>query len=152
MPRTARAREVDTSAEWPVRYEAGQAQARSTLRRYGMLDDRVVFVPGYFNESLRSAPAEKYSVIHIDGDAYDSVVDALDALYPKLSIGGHVVIDDFHLPGVRAAVRDYRRRHEITETLLPVPTDHVTTCATDWSVGGALTVHPLTVAYWTRKE
>lgn len=151
MPRTERGRSVDTSAEWPERYRAGQTQARSTLRRYGLLDDRIVFVPGYFNETLRSAPAERYSLIHIDADAYDSVLDALDALYPKLSVGGHVVIDDFHLPGVRAAVRDYRRRHDVTEPILPVPSDHVTACATDWSIGGALTVHPLTVAYWTRK-
>ena len=64
--------------------------------------------------------------------------------------GGHIVIDDFHLPGVRAAVRDFRTRHEVSEPLLPVPMDHVTACATEWEVGGALTIHPLTVAYWTR--
>ena len=50
----------------------------------------------------------------------------------------------------RAAVADYRRTHHVTEALLPVPPDHVTACATDWAYGGALTVHPLTVAYWTR--
>ena len=78
------------------------------------------------------------------------MLDALEGSYSKLSSGGHIVIDDFHLPGVRAAVRDFRTRHEVSEPLLPVPMDHVTACATEWEVGGALTIHPLTVAYWTR--
>ena len=150
LPRSAKGKQIDTSAQWPVRYAAGIATAKSTLRRYGVLDERVVFVPGYFNESLRTAPSKRYSLIHIDADAYDSVLDALEGSYSKLSSGGHIVIDDFHLPGVRAAVRDFRTRHEVSEPLLPVPMDHVTACATEWEVGGALTIHPLTVAYWTR--
>ena len=150
MPRSSRGKSIDTSAEWPVRYAAGQAQTRSTLRRYGLLDERVVFVPGYFNESLPSAPATAFSFIHIDADAYDSVLDALNGLYSKLTVGGHVVIDDFHLPGVRAAVRDFRQAQNITDPILPVPSDHVTACATDWGSSGTLTIHPLTVAYWTR--
>ncbi len=60
-----------------------------------------------------------------------------------------MIVDDFHLPGVRAAVGDYRARHRLREPLLPVPPDHVTACATDWTVSGHLTIHPLTVAYWT---
>jgi O-methyltransferase len=48
-------------------------QAKSTLRRYGMLDERIVFVPGYFNESLAAAPSRAFALIHIDADAYDSV-------------------------------------------------------------------------------
>ena len=152
MPRSDEGKRIDTSAAWPERYAAGQAQARSTLRRHGLLDERVVFVPGYFNESLRHVDASSYALIHIDADAYDSVLDALDALYPKLALGGHVVIDDFHLPGVRAACRDFRRAHNVTEPILPVPSDHVTTCATDWTVTESLTVHPLTVGYWTRRS
>ena len=152
MPRSAKGRQIDTSAAWPERYVAGQAAARSTLRRYGLLDARVVFVPGYFNVSLRAAPADVYSLIHIDADAYDSVLDALEASYPKLARGGYVVVDDFHLPGVRAACRDFRKRHNVTAPILPVPTDHITTCEVDWAEGGAFTVHPLTVGYWMRGE
>ena len=71
QPRTERAKGIDSTATWPdeYRYSAGQARARSTLRRYGMLDDRVVFVPGYFNESLPTAPTRRLALIHIDADA-----------------------------------------------------------------------------------
>ena len=152
LPRTARGRALDTSASWPERYVAGEAQARSTMRRYGMLDERVLFLRGLFNETLGKAPSKAFALIHIDADAYDSVLDALRALYPRLSSGGHVVVDDFHLPGVRAAVREFRRAHDVSEPLLPVPSDHVTTCTPDWTLDEALTVHPLHTVYWTRTK
>jgi hypothetical protein len=265
-PRTARGLNVDGpgvahgTANWPERYSAGQARVRSTFRRYGLWDERVVLIPGFFNVSLPSyfngAPLGRHAsklacglgepasricmcsvrdvardtfalstnsyveythslptyqlacllttclgslaLIHIDADAYESVLDALYALYPRLSLwetaaqsqsllwpdrppaltrppvpapdqaqgglqprpasaslgqladmfwfvgptpvslafhihstyirrlspGGHVIIDDFHLPAVRTAVHEYREAHGVSqaeEPLLPVP-------------------------------
>ena len=154
QPRSQQGKAVDSTAQWPeqYRYAAGQALARSTLRRYGLLDAKVELVPGYFNVSLPALTTSALALIHIDADAYDSVADALEALYPRLSPGGYVVIDDWHLPGVRAAVLGFRARAHVSEPLLPAPSDHVTTCSPDWSVPDALTVHPLTVVYWKRDE
>ena len=45
-----------------------------------------------------------------------------------------------------------RLRCPATAPILPVPTDHITTCEVDWAEGGAFTVHPLTVGYWMRGE
>jgi hypothetical protein len=59
-PRTARGLNVDGpgvahgTANWPERYSAGQARVRSTFRRYGLWDERVVLIPGFFNVSLPS--------------------------------------------------------------------------------------------------
>ena len=156
QPRTERGKQLDTSAAWPseFRYSASEREARSTLRRYGFepeADERIEFLPGYFNESLPMAPTPHgLALVHIDADAYDSVLDALRGTWGRVSPGGYVVIDDFHLPGVRAAVLDFRREAGIAEPLLPVPSDHVTTCAPAWDVPDVLTVHPLTVAYWAR--
>ena len=155
MPRTERAKAIDTTAEWegPYRYVVGLEAAKSTLRRYGMLDERVTFVEGYFNETLGDMPAEALALIHIDADAYDSVHDALVGAYDRLSPGGHVVIDDWHLPGVRAAVHDFRAARYATGAappLLPVPVDHVTSCAPQWGTPQALTIHRLSVAWWTK--
>ena len=53
--------------------------------------------------------------------AYQSTIEALDALYPKLAPGGYCIVDDFGaIPACRQAVEDYRARHAITEPLLPV--------------------------------
>ena len=164
QPRTARGLRIDGpdvahgSAAWPERYAAGQAQVRSTFRRYGLLDERVVLVPGFFNVSLVHAPVAnaKLALVHIDADAYESVLDALDALHPRLAPGGHMIIDDYHLPGVRQAVHEYRERHSVRAPIWPVPTDYVTTCAR--VTGGGhhpltdFQVEPLTAVYWTNAK
>ena len=141
------------SADSYLRTDRVLEAAKSTLRRYGMLDERVTFVEGYFNETLGDMPAEALALIHIDADAYDSVHDALVGAYDRLSPGGHVVIDDWHLPGVRAAVHDFRAARYATGAappLLPVPVDHVTSCAPSWGTPQALTIHRLSVAWWTK--
>ena len=93
-PRTSRGLRVDGpgvahgSANWPERYAAGQAQVRSTFRRYGLWDERVVLIPGFFNVSLAGMPLGRLALIHVDADAYESVLDALRPLYPRLAPGG----------------------------------------------------------------
>jgi hypothetical protein len=44
-------------------------------------------------------------------------MESFEYLYPKLSIGGYVIIDDYGVPFCRAAVEDYRRQHGIKEPL-----------------------------------
>ncbi|MFZ6773928.1 TylF/MycF family methyltransferase [Undibacterium sp. SXout7W] len=89
----------------------------NNFRRYGLLDDKVVFLQGWFKDTLPSAPIEKLSVLRLDGDMYESTMDALIHLYPKLSSGGFCIIDDYALPACRAAVNDFRAEHGITSTL-----------------------------------
>lgn len=121
----------DDTQTWEERYVSSMERVQSTFRRYGLLDSYVKFIPGFFNESLPGAPLGSLAVVHIDADSYDSVLDALKGLYPKLSEGGYLVIDDYHLAGVRTAVREYRTAQHIAEPLLPVPTDYVSTCRAD---------------------
>ena len=95
-----------------------------SFSKYGLLDSNVIFVKGFFNESM--APLSKhidnlsimvsitfYEVMRfnvvellltspnttifyqrLDGDMYESTVDVLYNLYDKLSIGGYVIMDD----------------------------------------------------------
>lgn len=89
-------------------------EVQENFRRYGMLDDQVKFLEGWFADSLPGAPVEKLAVLRLDGDLYQSQRDALAYLYPKLSPGGYVIIDDAHLAGCARAVREYRDAHGIT--------------------------------------
>ena len=93
-------------------------QARRNFALYGMLDDQVRFLPGFFQDSLPDAPVSQLAVLRLDGDLYKSQTDALTYLYPKLSPGGFVIIDDTHLPECSRAVRDYRQAHGISEPML----------------------------------
>jgi hypothetical protein len=81
---------------------------RERFARYGLLDDQVKFLPGWFSETLPAAPIERLALLRLDGDFYDATHDALRALYPKLSPGGWVIVDDYgSFSECRQAVHDY---------------------------------------------
>lgn len=91
-----------------------QREVANNFRRYGLLDHQVVFLNGWFKDTLPNAPIKLLSLMRLDGDMYSSTLDALQNLYPKLSVGGFCIIDDYSLPACRSAVEDYRGRHGIT--------------------------------------
>lgn len=94
---------------------------RENFRKYDLLDDRVVFLKGWFKDTLPTIPKDqKFAIIRLDGDMYESTMDALVHLYPKLSKGGYCVIDDYHLSGCKKAVDDYREKHWITDHIIPI--------------------------------
>ena len=96
---------------------------RENFRRYGLLDDQVVFLEGWFRNTLPALRDERWALIRLDGDMYESTMDALASLYPRLSPGGFVIVDDGALPACRKAVDDFRRHHAITDPI----------CSIDWT-------------------
>lgn len=96
-----------------------QATVEANFRRYGLLDDRVKFLPGFFKDSL-PGPVRELALLRVDADMYESTTQALDFMYPKLAYGGYVIIDDYrNIPNCHQAVNDFRTRHEITEKIEP---------------------------------
>jgi O-methyltransferase/8-demethyl-8-(2,3-dimethoxy-alpha-L-rhamnosyl)tetracenomycin-C 4'-O-methyltransferase len=86
-------------------------QVQANFARYGLCDEQVIFVKGFFQDTLPSLDAGPFALIRLDGDLYESTYVALDALYPKLSPGGFIILDDYKLiPSVQAAALDYRTR------------------------------------------
>lgn len=93
------------------------------FRRYDLLDDRVRFLKGWFSETLPNAPVEKLAILRLDGDLYESTMDALWNLYSKVSPGGFVIVDDYlALPQCKEAVDEFRAANGITEELIPIDT------------------------------
>ena len=91
---------------------------RRNFARYDLLDDQVVFVKGWFRDTLPGLAADRFALIRLDGDLYESTMDALVNLYDKVSPGGFVIIDDFNaLQACNDAVEDFRRQRGITSTL-----------------------------------
>jgi O-methyltransferase len=88
---------------------------RENFARYGMLDEQVVFLEGWFRDTLPVAPIDKLAILRLDGDMYESTMDALAALYDKVSQGGFVIVDDYGVyPSCRAAIEDFRAARGIT--------------------------------------
>jgi O-methyltransferase len=79
--------------------------------------------PGLFPETTRDLRSEKFAFAHIDADIYDSVFAACEFFYPRLSLGGVAVFDDYGFatcPGAKRAVDEFFSR--IPEQPLYLPT------------------------------
>lgn len=96
-------------------------EVKNNFKKYNMLDDQVVFLKGFFRDTLAAAPIERLAIMRLDGDMYESTIQAL-ALYDKLSVGGYVIIDDYALPNCRTAVDHFREARGISEPVEPIDT------------------------------
>lgn len=106
-------------SHWTARVLAvSRKDVEANFKRYGLLDGQVRFLEGWFKDTLPSAPIEELAIVRLDGDMYESTMDGLRDLYPKLSVGGHLIVDDYGaIPACRQAVEDYRAEFGITEEL-----------------------------------
>lgn len=91
---------------------------KANFRRFDLLDDQVRFLKGWFRDTMRVAPIEQLALLRLDGDMYESTIQVLESLYPKLAPGGYIIVDDYGaVDGCRQAVDDYREREGIREEL-----------------------------------
>ncbi len=98
-----------------------ESTVKVNFKRYGLLDERVRFVAGWFKDTLPNAPIESIGLLRIDADLYESTIQALDLLYPRLSVGGYCIVDDYHaIDACREAVTDYRIRAGISEEIIEI--------------------------------
>jgi hypothetical protein len=95
-------------------------EVRANFSRYGLLDDQVRFLAGWFKDTLPRAPIRRIAVLRLDGDLYESTIQALQHLYRRVSVGGFIIVDDYGIACCRRAVTDYRAAHRITERIRPI--------------------------------
>jgi len=100
---------------------SSEDEVRSSFERYGLLDDDVRFLRGWFSETLPTLKDQQWSLIRLDGDLYESTMVGLECLYPNLSRGGFCVIDDYGcLPCCQKAVDDFRAHYRVDEPMVEI--------------------------------
>jgi hypothetical protein len=96
-------------------------QVKANFATFGLLDERVQFLKGWFCETLPKAPIERLAVLRLDGDLYNSTMDTLRSLYPRVSAGGYVIVDDYYSwQSCQEAVTDYLRENGISAKIQPI--------------------------------
>jgi O-methyltransferase len=94
---------------------------QDNFRAYNLLDDRVKFIKGWFEDTLPKAPIDRLALLRLDGDLYKSTLDALNPLYDKVSPGGFIIIDDYYaFEPCRQAVDEFRASRNITEPMTEI--------------------------------
>lgn len=107
----------DPVDEWTDRWVAPYDEVINNFRRYDLLDDQVKFLRGYFEDTLPDAPIGKLALARLDGDSYESTMDALEGIYPRMSEGGYVIVQDWHLEFCRKAAIEFRKAHGIVDPI-----------------------------------
>jgi O-methyltransferase len=96
-------------------------EVKNNFKKYDLLDDQVRFLPGWFKDTLPQAPIKKLALIRLDGDMYESTYQAISSLYPKLSAGGFIIVDDYHaFDYCKQAILAYRKEHQITSPIIEI--------------------------------
>jgi hypothetical protein len=122
--------EIDPTLRWmPHAYNESLEAVLHNFRKYHQLTDNVGFLVGNFADTLPHAPIEQLSILRIDADTYYGTKVSLEQMYGRLSKGGYVVIDDFHLAGARRATVEFRSINKIVSPLMPIPVDLVYACS-----------------------
>nr|HDN01022.1 macrocin O-methyltransferase [Deltaproteobacteria bacterium] len=94
---------------------------KANFAAYDLLDKQVRFIKGWFRDTLPHAPVQQLALLRLDGDLYESTWLALQHLYPRLSVGGYLIVDDYGaIEACRQAVDTYRRDHHITADLVKI--------------------------------
>jgi hypothetical protein len=132
------------SDKWTILTNNPAGKVQDMFKALDLYRPEVKWLIGWFKDTLPRFQKEdkntKFSIIRLDGDIYESTIQALTFLYPSLSVGGmysvvtitiyfnpdnifkgYTIIDDFtDWHGCRTAVLDFRKACGITDEDSPI--------------------------------
>ncbi len=81
---------------------------QAAIRSTGYPGERVSYVRGRIEETVPASAPAQIALLRLDTDWYESTRHELEHLYPRLTSGGVLIIDDYgHYAGARQAVDEY---------------------------------------------
>lgn len=85
---------------------------QQAMRSVGYDERHIVYVQGKVEDTLPANAPEQISLLRLDTDWYESTRHELECLFPRLAVGGVLIIDDYgHWQGAQRAVDEYFARH-----------------------------------------
>jgi hypothetical protein len=111
-PTAEDAQDDRTMHPWVFKGALGDAsldQLTARLERMG-LSAQVTLIRGFFNDTLPKLAEERFSLVHLDCDLYDSYMSCLEFVYPRMLSDGFIVFDDYGsppYPGAQRAVDEF---------------------------------------------
>lgn len=87
---------------------------KNAVNRVGYPGEKIHFVKGMVEQTIPLAAPEKIALLRLDTDWYESTRHEMEHLFPRLSIGGVLIIDDYgHWKGARKAVDEYLGKNSV---------------------------------------
>jgi cephalosporin hydroxylase len=110
-----------------VRFARDFNTVRDGFARFGLLDDRVVFLQGPPSRTLGEAPIGDIALLRVSSEDPEEVAEVLGMLYDRVTSGGFVVVDGYGAPACEAAVDAFRSAGGMVE-----PPERVDWSAAAW--------------------
>lgn len=85
---------------------------QNNMENWGIPPELLVYHPGWFEVTMPSlfddgqSWLQRISLLRMDGDLYESTKTCMHYLYPRVSRGGWVIVDDYQLSGCRKAIHE----------------------------------------------
>lgn len=126
-------------------------QVMQHFHEVNLLDNSIIFAQGFFNHTMRplatflndSGHSAGIAILRLDGDLYESTTDVLYHLYPLVTVGGYVIVDDWDGFPAKDALLDFFAVHHVTPKIVPVDR---------WSVYFQKTEALTEVQYWRYEQ
>jgi len=96
--------------------------SREAVASYVGHADLCILRPGFIPDTFAGLESAKIAFAHIDVDIYRSILDCLEFIWPRLSLGGFIVFDDYGFPscpGARSAVDEFFAKESCVPLCLP---------------------------------
>lgn len=94
-------------SEPPIAY-ASLAEVQANMAHTNLDPQRVVFVQGRVEDTIPGSAPDQIALLRLDTDWYESTKHELEHLWPRLSLGGVMIVDDYgHYLGAREAVDEF---------------------------------------------
>lgn len=93
------------------------------FKNWGVDNYDIKLVEGWVQNTIDAVIDEikSISILRLDMDIYDPTKYTLEKLYPLITKGGVIIIDDWELDGVRIAVEEYLKENKIKVKMLSIP-------------------------------
>ncbi len=90
------------------------SEVKTNMLKTGYPEKKIFFIKGKVEDTIPETMPSKISILRLDTDWYESTYHELLNLFPLLSKGGVIIIDDYgHWKGVKDAVDKYFRDNNI---------------------------------------
>jgi hypothetical protein len=112
------ARSPRESHVWAV---AGLEEVERNLRSTGYPQERTRFVVGPVEETIPGTIPAAIAILRLDTDWYVSTRHELFHLFPRMSTGGVLIVDDYgHWRGSKQATDEYFSQYPVPPDLVPI--------------------------------
>jgi O-methyltransferase len=103
--------EGDEASDW---CRAGVEEVRGVMESSGYPKERIHTVVGMVERTVPARAPEEIALLRLDTDWYESTRHEMEHLWPRLAVGGVLILDDYGTwRGAREAVDEYLAAHRV---------------------------------------